>query len=98
MVGRKHITPKRQQKPRLVITENFLKELETVIMYGYTVFGDNTAKKFLNGILGRIFALPSMPHANPKSRLLKVRKERFTGTSFMKNIMWFILSQKLQFV
>ena len=35
----------RQQKPRLVITENFLKDLETVIMYGYTVFGEHTAKK-----------------------------------------------------
>ena len=61
----------RQQKPRLVITENFLKDLETVIMYGYTVFGEHTAKKFLSGILGRIYALPLMPHANPKNRFVE---------------------------
>ena len=71
MVGRKRVIPYCQHKPRLVITENFLKELETVIMYGHTVFGNNTANKFLNGVLERIFALPSMPHANPKSRFVE---------------------------
>ena len=70
MAGRKRIKSGHQQKPRLVITENFLKELETVILYGHTVFGDTTAKKIQNGILGRIFALPLMPHANPKSRFV----------------------------
>ena len=71
MAGRKHIMSGHQQKPRLVVTENFLKELETVVMYGHTIFGENTAKKFLNGVLGRVFALPSMPHANPKSRFVE---------------------------
>lgn len=70
MAGGKHIIS-HQQKPKLVVTENFLKELETVIMYGYTVFGDNTAKKFKNGLLERIFALPLIPHANPKSRFVE---------------------------
>ena len=63
--------PGRQQKPKLVLTENFLKELETVIIYGHTVFGDTIARKFLSGVLERIFALPSMPHTNPKSRFVE---------------------------
>ena len=71
MAGRKHIVSGRQQKPRLVITENFLKELETVILYGHTIFGDIVAKKFQKEILDRIFSLPLMPHANPKSRFVE---------------------------
>ena len=70
MAGRKHLVS-RQQKPRLVITENFLKELETVILYGHTVFGDTVAKKFQKEVLERIFSLPAMPHANPKSRFVE---------------------------
>lgn len=40
-------------------------------MYGQTVFGDKVADKFLKGILGRIYSLPSMPHANPKNRFVE---------------------------
>ena len=71
MVGRKYLITGRTQKPKLVITENFLSELETVIIYGQTVFGDKTAEKFLKGIKERILALPKMPHANPKNRFVE---------------------------
>ena len=90
--------PKRQQKPRLVITENFLKELETVIMYGYTVLVTILQRNSLMGYWGVFLPCHQCHMQILKVVLLKVRKERFTGTSFMKNIMWFILSQKLQFV
>lgn len=76
MVGRKHLMSGRQQKPRLVITKNFLKELETVFLYGHTVFGDTIAKKFQNDVLGRIYALPSMPHANPKNRFVESTEKK----------------------
>ena len=71
MDDRKHITSKRQQKPKLVVTENFLDELKTVLIYGQTVFGENTAEKFKNDVISRINALPHFPHANPKSRFIK---------------------------
>ena len=71
MAGRKRIISGRQQKPRLVITENFLKEFETVILYGHTVFGNTIANKFQKEILDRVFSLPLLPHANSQSRFVE---------------------------
>lgn len=71
MDGRKHIAQKCQQKHKLVVTENFLDELKTILIYGQTVFGENTDEKFKNGVISRINALPHFPHANPKNRFVE---------------------------
>ena len=71
MDGRKQIAQKRQQKYKLVVTENFFHELKTMLIYGQTVFGENTAEKFKNGVISHINALPHFPHANPKNRFVE---------------------------
>lgn len=80
MAGRKHIMSGHQQKSRLVVTENFLKELETVIIYGQTVFGDEVSRKFLKGLMDRIFALPSMPYSNPLDRFVESTERKVYRT------------------
>lgn len=94
MDGRKHIAQKRQQKYKLVVTENFLDELKTILIYGQTVFGENTAEKFKNGVISRINALPHFPHANPKNRFVESTEKKFIGTLYTKSIMWSIRLQK----
>lgn len=69
-----------QQKPKLVVTQNFLKELETVIIYGQTVFGDSVSEKFRKGVIARILALPSMPHANPINRFVESTERKVYRT------------------
>lgn len=62
------LTPKRRH--RLIITENFLKELKIILLYSASQFGDSVAQEFEKDLLSRIKTLPSFPHANPKSRFL----------------------------
>jgi plasmid stabilization system protein ParE len=69
-----------QQKPKLVVTQNFLKELETVIIYDQTVFGDKVCEKFRKGVITRILALPSMPHANPINRFVESTERKVYRT------------------
>ena len=65
------LKPTAHRKPRLVITKNFLKDFETVLAYGSSVFGDTVSQKFKKEILSRIKALPAFPHANPINRFLE---------------------------
>ena len=62
--------PKKQTKPKIVITENFLSELETVVMFGATVFGDKVSEKFYKGVMSRIASIQAFPNASPKSRFI----------------------------
>lgn len=76
MVGRTQLIPKRNQRPRLIITKNFLDELETVLSYGIMVFGEQTTQQFKEDLMTRIVALPAFPHANPKNRFLISTKRK----------------------
>ena len=74
MVEHTQLISKGNRRPRLIITKNFLDELEAVLGYGYLVFGERTAQQFKEGIMSRITALPNFPHANPKNRFVKSSK------------------------
>lgn len=70
MESRKHLMPKEPAKLKLTVTENFLNVLETVVMFGSTVFGDKVSERFYKGIMSRIESIQSFPNANPKSRFI----------------------------
>jgi len=76
MVGRTQLIPKRNQRPRLIITKNFLDELETVLNYGIMVFGKQTTQQFKEDLMTRIVTLPAFPHTNPKNRFVKSSKKK----------------------
>ena len=65
------MTKTRPQRRKLVVTENFLNELSTVLIYGETVFGKDAAERFFSEVMARIEALPFFPDANPINRFVK---------------------------
>ena len=70
------LKPTAPRKPRLVITKNFLKDFETVLAYGSSVFGDIVTQKFKKEILSRIIALQAFPHANPINRFVESTEKK----------------------
>ena len=76
MVGQSQLINIGSRKPRLIITKNFLDELETVLDFSLLVFGEKTAQQFKEGIISRIMVLPSFPHANPKNRFVISSKRK----------------------
>jgi len=85
MGGHSKLTPTTRQKPRLVITENFLKDFETVLEYGSSVFGQLVFQKFKEEVLSRIKALPSFPHANPRNRFVESSEKKVYRYIIYKN-------------
>lgn len=71
MVGGSQLINRSIRRPKLIITKNFLDELEAVLSYGLMVFGERTAQQFKEGIMTQIMALPFFPHAHPKNRFVK---------------------------
>lgn len=76
MVDTSQLNSRENRRPRLIITKNFLDQLETVLDYGIIVFGEQTAQQFKDGIMARIMMLPAFSHANPKNRFVKSSKRK----------------------
>lgn len=76
MVGRTQLISKGNRRPKLIITKNFLDELETVLDNSTMVFGERVAQQFREGLMERIVILPTFPHANPKNRFMKSSKRK----------------------
>lgn len=76
MVEKSRLISKNSRRPRLIITKNFLNELEAVLSYSCLAFGERAALKFDEGLMARIMNLPVFPHANPKNRFVKSSKKK----------------------
>ena len=85
MVGYSQLITKKKRRPKLIITKNFLIELETVLGYSYRIFGERAANYFKEELMSRIMVLPSFPHANPINRFRKSTKKKAYRYIIFKN-------------
>lgn len=69
MVGYSQLITKKKRRPKLIITKNFLIELETVLGYSYRIFGERAANYFKEELMSRIIRVISIINQaiNPKT-------------------------------